>query len=155
MPDEAVTVRASATPGLRVLVVDDNRDAANALAMLLHSQGIPHRVTHDGPSALLVADGFRPGVVLLDIGMPGMDGYEVARQLRSHPDHADVLLIALTGWSYPQDHARSRAAGFDHHLRKPADIDQLMSLLASVEAARVSIRHPAGARPETAPSCWR
>jgi two-component system, sensor histidine kinase len=153
---EVVPVRESAAPGIRVLVVDDNRDAADALAMLLQSQGIPHRVTHDGPSALLVADSFRPGVVLLDIGMPGMDGYEVARQLRGHPDHAGVLLIALTGWSYPQDHARSRAAGFDHHLRKPADIDQLMRLLASVEPARVSRRQPvADSRPRTVPASWR
>ena len=153
---EVVPLRASAAPGLRVLVVDDNRDAANALAMLLQSHRIPHRVTHDGPSALLVADSFRPGVVLLDIGMPGMDGYEVARQLRSHPDHAGALLIALTGWSYPQDHARSRAAGFDHHLRKPADVDQLMTLLASVEPARVSRRQPVvDPGPKTAPASWR
>ena len=99
-----------------------------------------------------MADAFTPEVVLLDIGMPGMDGYEVARKLRSHPDHAQALLIALTGWSYEQDQARSRAAGFDHHLRKPADIDQLIGLLASIQPARRSRGLPsrATASPETA-----
>ena len=116
---------------IRVLVVDDNEDAANALGMLLAEHGLAHRIAHDGRSALALADAFSPDVVLLDIGMPGMDGYEVARRLRRHPAHADALLIALTGWSYPQDQARSSAAGFDHHMRKPADIDQLMGLLAS------------------------
>ena len=139
---DPASVQAKPIPaGTRVLVVDDNRDAANALALLLNAHGIPHRVTHDGPSALLVADSFLPDAVLLDIGMPGMDGYEVARQLRGHPDHADVLLIALTGWSYPQDHARSRAAGFDHHLRKPAEVDQLMALLAEDRPGHGPRRH--------------
>jgi signal transduction histidine kinase/ActR/RegA family two-component response regulator len=152
-PPDGVRATPAATrgTGVRVLVVDDNRDAANALAVLLQMHGIPHRVAHDGPSALLVADSFLPRVVLLDIGMPGMDGYEVARRLRSHREHADALLVALTGWSYPQDHARSRAAGFDHHLRKPADVDELMALLASVEPAPRP-QPGASARLETAPA---
>jgi signal transduction histidine kinase/CheY-like chemotaxis protein len=121
--------------GIHVLVVDDNKDAANALAIMLGAEGIQHRVVHDGAGALTVADAFLPDIVLLDIGMPGMDGYEVARRLRSSPDNANALLIALTGWSNEQDHVRSRAAGFDHHLRKPADVDTLMKLLASVAPA--------------------
>jgi len=129
--------RATAPTDIRVLVVDDNEDAANALAMALDAAGVAHRVVHDGPNALAMADMFSPDAVLLDIGMPGMDGYEVARRLRAHPDHARVLLVALTGWSHEQDHVHSQAAGFDHHLRKPAELDQLLRLLASVEA-----RHP-------------
>ncbi len=153
---QPVTASAGAKPvaceGVRVLIVDDNEDAADALAMVLEARGIEHRVVHDGPSAVAMADAFTPEVVLLDIGMPGMDGYEVARKLRSHPDHAQALLIALTGWSYEQDQARSRAAGFDHHLRKPADIDQLIGLLASIQPARRSRGLPsrATASPETA-----
>jgi signal transduction histidine kinase/CheY-like chemotaxis protein len=152
----ALPTNRDAVDGIRVLVVDDNEDAANALAMLLHSQRIPYRVAHDGPSALAVADSFSPGVVLLDIGMPGMDGYEVARRLRGDPEHAHALLVALTGWSYAQDHARSRAAGFDHHLRKPADIDQLMALLASAAPGHGGEPRPgAGSRRDPAPASWR
>jgi signal transduction histidine kinase/ActR/RegA family two-component response regulator len=139
----------AAAPGTRVLLVDDNEDAANSLAMLLDAEGIEHRVVHDGPSALVAADEFRPDVVLLDIGMPGMDGYEVARRLRAQPFHARARLVALTGWSYEQDQARSRAAGFDHHLRKPAQIDELMALLTSIDPPLrpPGHPHPAAARP--------
>ena len=115
------------------------------MAMLVGQLGGRCRVAHDGVRGIREAVAYRPDLVLLDIGMPGMDGYEVARRLRSHREHADALLVALTGWSYPQDHARSRAAGFDHHLRKPADVDELMALLASVEPApRPPARHRAG-----------
>jgi len=132
--DDTPQVRlASPVPArIRVLVVDDNEDAANMLGLVLDAGGIEHRVVHDGASALKTADTFLPDVVLLDIGMPGMDGYEVARRLRAHPDHARATLVALTGWGCEQDLAQSRAAGFDHHLRKPADIEQIMRLLASV-----------------------
>jgi signal transduction histidine kinase/CheY-like chemotaxis protein len=118
--------------GLRALVVDDNEDAANTLGMVLGALGVEHRIVHAGDAALSAASQFCPDVVLLDIGMPGMDGYEVARRLRAQARHADILLVALTGWSGAQDHARSRAAGFDHHLRKPADINELVRLLAEV-----------------------
>lgn len=113
----------------RVLVVDDNVDAATSLAMVLESIGLPHRVAHDGNSALREAAEFAPQVVLLDIGMPGMDGYEVARRLRDQPGTRDALLVAVTGWSQAQDRRRSRAAGFDHHFAKPVDIDALTALL--------------------------
>ena len=119
--------------GLRLLVVDDNQDAAETLSFLLTSLQVEHRTANDGASALEIAGRFRPQVVLLDIGMPGMDGYEVARRLREQPEHADVLLIALTGWGGEQDHERSRAAGFDHHLRKPADLDELLRLISTAE----------------------
>ncbi|MGN6111394.1 MAG: ATP-binding protein [Luteimonas sp.] len=138
-----------APAGLRVLVVDDNQDAARTLGLALDTRGVENRVVHDGASALAMADAFWPDAVLLDIGMPRMDGYEVARRLRADPGHADALLVALTGWSHPQDHVQSRAAGFDHHLRKPADVDQLLRLLASVQPRnlRAGAAAPAGISP--------
>ena len=115
----------------RVLVVDDNADAANSLARLLaRLYGQDVRVSNDGASALEAAGDFRPDVVLLDIGMPGMDGYEVARRLRSRPGFEQTLLAALTGWGQQSDRRRSAEAGFDRHLVKPVDTEQLESLLA-------------------------
>ena len=114
----------------RILVVDDNADAAVSLARLLarlHRQEV--QVAHDGPSALEIAERFQPEVVLLDIGMPGMNGYEVARHLRSRPHHPDLLLVALTGWGQDADRHQSREAGFDHHLVKPVDPGELTSLI--------------------------
>ena len=128
-------------PARRVLVVDDNRDAADMLAALLNELGATVRAVHAGDAALAALASFDPDVVLLDIGMPGMDGYEVARSIRAHPRHRDTVLIALTGWGQEQDLQRSRAAGFDHHLIKPPKIDQLRELLLA--APRVK-------RPETA-----
>ncbi|HEY6820509.1 MAG TPA: ATP-binding protein [Burkholderiales bacterium] len=121
---------ATASPTLaRVLVVDDNRDAANSLGALLRMLGAEVDVVHDGESALRAFGVQRPEVVLLDIGMPGMDGYEVARRLRERTDARDVLLVALTGWGQEKDRLNSKAAGFDHHLIKPADLGALRSLL--------------------------
>ena len=97
--------------------------------MLLEFLGASVMVVHDGPAALAALDVHRPSAVLLDIGMPGMDGYEVARRMRARPDGGALLLIALTGWGQAQDQALSRQAGFDHHLVKPADIEQLQALL--------------------------
>ena len=112
-----------------MLVVDDNVDAASSLAMVLETLSAEPSVAHDGPSALALIDSVQPHVVLLDIGMRGMDGYELARAIRSLPQHADVLLIAVSGWSQATDLLRSRDAGIDHHLAKPVDIAQLMGLL--------------------------
>jgi PAS domain S-box-containing protein len=123
---------AAALPQKRVLVVDDNRDAANSLAMLLEFLGADVAVAHSGREALERFVAYRPAVVLLDIGMPEMDGYEVARTIRSRDDGAPVTLIALTGWGQEEDRRRARAAGFDHHLVKPADIDALQALLATL-----------------------
>ena len=114
----------------RVLVVDDNEDIAASLARLL-KRIYRHevRVAHDGPSALRTADEFEPEIVLLDIGLPGMDGCEVARRLRDEPRFQAILLIALTGWGQESDRQRSEAAGIDHHLVKPVDPDALASLM--------------------------
>ncbi len=119
-----------APPRRRIMIVDDNQDAAETLARLLtrlYQQDV--RVAYDGASALDLAASFRPEVVLLDIGLPGMDGYEVARRLRSSPDLGPLTLAALTGWGQDHDRARSRAAGFDHHLVKPVEIDSVRQLL--------------------------
>jgi two-component system, sensor histidine kinase len=123
-------IAAHAFPKRRILVVDDNRDAAETLGALLEALGATVTVTHSGRAALDVVGQFDPDAVLLDIGMPEMDGYEVARQLRSMPGRSHTLLIALTGWGQDQDVRQSHAAGFDHHLVKPPDIEKLRELLA-------------------------
>ncbi|HKB35518.1 MAG TPA: ATP-binding protein, partial [Gemmataceae bacterium] len=115
---------------LRILIVDDNEDAASSLALMLRLQGHEVRVVHEGPAALETAGDFGPDVAVLDIGMPGMDGYELARRLRCLPRLAGVLLIALTGWGQEEFRRRSKEAGFDHHLVKPADPRTLRELLA-------------------------
>jgi signal transduction histidine kinase/ActR/RegA family two-component response regulator len=122
----------------RIMVVDDNAEAADSLAMLLEFLGADVRVARDGPSAVEAFATYDPAAVLLDIGMPGMDGYEVARQLRSRFADRRTLLVALTGWGQEEDRRRAREAGFDHHLIKPADLDTLQRLLASLGA------HPHG-----------
>jgi signal transduction histidine kinase/ActR/RegA family two-component response regulator len=141
----AATVPAHTSPAItstqkplttRVLIVDDNRDAADMLANLLGRLGSPVRAVHGGEAALLALDAFRPEAILLDIGMPDMDGYSVARSIRRHPQHRHTLLIALTGWGQEQDQVRARAAGFDHHLIKPPNMDRLRELL---EAARIRV----------------
>ncbi len=116
----------------RFLVVDDNRDAADSLSMVLKFLGADVLTVSDGPTALAAFSTFRPHVVMLDIGMPGMDGYEVARRARQSAEGADATLIALTGWGQDEDRRRSKDAGIDHHLVKPVNIDALEQLLASV-----------------------
>ena len=128
---EVVESTAGKVPPRRVLLVDDNVDAAETLGMLLSALGATISVAHSGRAALAVLDTFDPDTVLLDIGMPEMDGYEVARTIRSQPRHADVMLIALTGWGQQDDQRRSRAAGFDHHLVKPPNIEKLRELLGA------------------------
>jgi CheY-like chemotaxis protein len=118
-----------------MLVVDDNRDAAESLALLLHSEGYAVEVAHDGFAALELALSQRPRVVLLDIGLPGMDGYAVARALRQHPEMQQTHLLALTGYGTAEDRHRSRAAGFDLHLVKPVDFDMLQGVLAEFQNA--------------------
>jgi PAS domain S-box-containing protein len=120
----------------RILVVDDNRDAAESLGMLLELWGCTVRVAFDGPQALGLLESFRPDVVLLDIGMPEMDGYEVARKMRTKPLGRSVLLIALTGWGQEEDKRRARAAGFDEHLRKPVDPAALNALILAARPLR-------------------
>jgi CheY-like chemotaxis protein/anti-sigma regulatory factor (Ser/Thr protein kinase) len=117
-------------PGRRVLVVDDNRDAAESLAMLLGVGGHDVRTAHDGPTALAVAAASRPEVVFLDIGLPRMDGYEVARRLRQQVGLRQALIVAVTGYGREEDRRRAEEAGFDAHLVKPADPEELQKLLA-------------------------
>jgi signal transduction histidine kinase len=114
----------------RILVVDDNVDNAESLALLLQLSGHQVRTAHNGPGALAAASAFRPEVVLLDIGLPGMDGYEVARCLRTEAGGEKLLLVAQTGYGQEDDQRRSRQAGFDAHLVKPVDPDTLRALLA-------------------------
>jgi PAS domain S-box-containing protein len=117
----------------RVLVVDDNLDAGDSLGQILELLGADVRLARDGRDALDKFASYRPSVVLLDIGMPGMDGYEVAREIRvRHPGQA-ATLVALTGWGQDEDRKRARDAGFDHHMVKPAEIDALQRLLSSFE----------------------
>lgn len=122
----------------RVLVVDDNADAAISLAMLLETMGYQVASACDGAQALKLAGEFRPDAALLDIGLPDIDGYELARQLRAQSARPPVL-IALTGWGQEQDRERARLAGFDHHLVKPVDLDRLTRLLAAGAGAPGSL----------------
>jgi CheY-like chemotaxis protein len=118
------------SPLRRVLVVDDNRDAARSLATLLRIMGHDVRTAHNGQSALEAARASMPEIAILDIGLPGMDGHELARRMRDEPGGAAVLIIALTGWGQDVDRRRSAEAGFDHHLTKPADAEALRKLLS-------------------------
>jgi CheY-like chemotaxis protein len=118
-----------ATPRLRVLVVDDNVDAGEALAQFMQLSGHLVSLAHNGFDAIEAAARLRPQVAILDIGMPGMDGCEIARRLRTDLGLHSVLLIALTGLSFEQDHQRTRAAGFDHHLVKPVNLERLGHLI--------------------------
>ncbi|HUQ85914.1 MAG TPA: PAS domain S-box protein [Vicinamibacterales bacterium] len=122
-----------ATPARRkILVVDDNADAAESLAALLSISGHETRMAHDGPEALQQAERFHPDVVFLDIGMPTLDGHETAKLIRRQPWGRDMVLVALTGWGQNEDRRRSKDAGFNHHLVKPADPEVVEKLLASI-----------------------
>ncbi len=116
----------------RVLVVDDSRDSAESLCTLLKLLGATAEAVNDGSAALQALDFYRPQVVVCDIGMPGMDGYQVARRIREHPKNDEVTLIALTGWGQESDRRRSREAGFDYHLVKPVELAALQALLSAI-----------------------
>jgi PAS domain S-box-containing protein len=124
---------ATTASGLRLLVVDDSHDVAKSLAMLLRLRGHEVRVAHDGPTALEIAREFHPDVVFLDIGMPRMDGNEVARRVRESPGLENVVLAALTGWGQPEDRRRTAEAGFNHHLVKPPDPRALDRILQDAQ----------------------
>jgi CheY-like chemotaxis protein len=113
-----------------MIVADDNKDAADALAMLLELSGHEVRVAHGGRAALTLAQTFRPDVAILDIGMPDLSGYDVAAQLRREPWGGTIVLIALTGWGRDDDRQRAAAAGFDQHMTKPVDPEKLEAFLA-------------------------
>ena len=124
----------------RILVVDDNADAADSLGMLLEVRGDEVRIAYDGEEALDAEADFRPEVVLLDIGMPKISGYDVARRIRAARGNA-ILIVAITGWGQEDDRQRARDAGFNHHFTKPVDFDMLLELIdreSAPGAARAS-----------------
>jgi DNA-binding response OmpR family regulator len=131
-PDEPEAPKSS----LGILIVDDNRDSANSLAMLLRLQGNDTRTAYDGQQGVDVAGEFRPDVVVLDIGLPKLDGYEVCRRIREQPWGKHLVLIAVTGWGQEGDRRLSHEAGFDYHLVKPVDPQELMKLLAGVQQVK-------------------
>ena len=121
----------------RVLLVDDNRDAADTLAMVLRTHGAEVQTLYNAADVLATLTPQSQAVVIADLGMPGMDGYELARQIRADSTNAEVRLVALSGWGQEADRARAEAAGFDAHLIKPADIEALLTLLAAFHASNV------------------
>ena len=135
VPTAAPSQVVDSLPRQTVLVVDDNADAATTLSMLLKMLGSDVRVANDGPTALQILKTYRPKVVFLDIGMPGMDGYEVARRIRQLPGGQNLMLVALTGWGQSEDRRLSSESGFDRHLLKPADIAALKETFAGLAAS--------------------
>jgi len=120
----------------RILVVDDNRDAATTLALLLSLEGHDTTVAYDGLEARDKARAWRPDVMILDLGLPGINGYDVCRAVRQDPAGADVLMVALTGWGQDTDQQRSAEAGFDVHLVKPVEHEHLRDILLAGTAGR-------------------
>jgi CheY-like chemotaxis protein len=132
----AASAREAAGPvaACRVLVADDLRDSADSLALLIELMGHAVEIAYDGEAALRTAERFRPDIVLLDLGMPKLDGFEVSRRIRATPWGASMRLVAQSGWGQDEDRRRSAEAGFDHHLVKPIDpaaLEALMQTLAS------------------------
>ena len=131
-PPEAAASEPAALSACRILVVDDNHDSAQSLAMYLELTGNKTRIAHDGAAAVEAATSFRPDVVMLDIGLPKLNGYQVARKLRDQPWGKSMVLVALTGWGQEADQTKSREAGFNAHLVKPVDLAVLTKLLAEM-----------------------
>jgi signal transduction histidine kinase/ActR/RegA family two-component response regulator len=129
---EATALKSS----LRILVVDDNRDGADSLAMMLKIMGNDTRTAYDGEEAFMAAVEFRPDVMLLDIGLPKLNGYEVCRRIREHPGGKEIVIIAQTGWGQDEDRQRTHDAGFDYHMVKPVEPKSLMKRLAELQAAK-------------------
>ncbi len=137
-PAPAAPAQANGTAGTRrILIADDNRDAATSLATMLQLLGNETRVAYDGLEAVQEAEAFRPDVILLDIGMPKLSGYDAARRIRQQPWGTGPLVVAITGWGQEEDKRQARAAGFDHHLTKPVDPAALAGLLAGPSPRRV------------------
>jgi CheY-like chemotaxis protein len=128
------SVSTLATPR-RILIVDDNQDSASSLALLLSITGNETRTAHDGVEAVDVAARFKPDIVLLDIGLPKMNGYDACRAIRQQPGGQDMLLVAVTGWGQEDDRRRSQLAGFDVHLVKPVEYAEIEALLSSPKGA--------------------
>jgi CheY-like chemotaxis protein len=126
---------------MRVLVVDDNVDGARTMSLLLRRLWEQEVETaFDGPTALAAVERFQPAVVLLDIGLPGMDGYEVARRIKASPHRDSTILVAMTGWGQEEDRRKSRESGFLSHLVKPVDLEKLRVLLKEIDAASAARR---------------
>lgn len=117
-------------PNRRVLVIEDNHDAAESMRFLLEHRGYAVRVCGTGPEGLRSAHEWHPEIVLCDIGLPGLSGYEIASELRHDPDTADTVLIAITGYGTAADQERARTAGFNHFYTKPANLDSLFGVMA-------------------------
>lgn len=124
-----------AKQGFRILVVDDNHDSALSLAMILSIMGHDTRTAHDGESALATAESFLPEVVLLDIGLPKLNGYEVAQRIREQPWGASMFLIAVTGWGQEEDRQRSADVGLNVHMVKPVEAAALEKILAELASS--------------------
>jgi len=118
---------------LRMLVVDDNEATTKTFGWMLEALGHDVRLANDGPSAIAIAQSYVPHVIILDISLPGMSGYEVCQKLRAEPVLENSVLVAQTGWSQPEYRERSRMAGFHHHLVKPVTLDRMQALIASLD----------------------
>jgi len=127
-PEEGSVQGRGGQQGKRILVVDDNVDAAESAAEILRLLGNEVSVVHDGLAAVSAVEASRPDIVLLDIGLPGIDGYEVARRVRRSVHGKDVMLVALTGWGQDQDRQRASDSGFDQHWVKPVGLDKLQEI---------------------------
>lgn len=125
---------------MRIMVIDDNMDAADSFSMLLQIIGHETRVEHSGTAALAAVEQWTPDVVFLDIGLPGMNGYEVLSRLRERPALSGTAVVAITGWGSPEDRRRAEAAGFAAHLTKPADMADVERLLATLAAGHEAAR---------------
>jgi CheY-like chemotaxis protein len=123
-------------PKRRILVVDDNQDAADSMARVFRLRGSDVRKAYDGNEAVQQAEAFRPEIILMDMGMPSLDGYEATRRIRNQPWGRDVIIVALTGWGQEVDRRRSKEAGCDGHLVKPVDLADLETLLRILAAKR-------------------
>jgi CheY-like chemotaxis protein len=135
MADFTPTVTQTPERRFKILVVDDNHDSALSLAMMLSIMGHDTRTAHDGESAVTTAEMFQPNVVLLDIGLPKLNGYEVAQRIREQPWGESMYLIAVTGWGQDEDRQRSSEVGLNLHMVKPVEPSALEKLLASLPAA--------------------
>ncbi len=155
-PDPSLSAQASAAhstgqkdhskPGYtprRILIVDDNQDASDILVLMLSRLGHIARAEYDGRAAIKTAAEFHPEVILLDIGLPGLNGYEVARYLRAQPDGHRVVLIAATGWGQDEDKKRAHDAGFNFHMTKPLEPEALRKLLAELPTTTGNTKAPA------------
>lgn len=123
-------------PGRRILVVDDNRDTAHSLALLMRMSGENTQTAYDGAQAVELAASFRPDVILLDIGLPRMSGYQACRAIRQQPWGREIVIVAVTAWGQESDRLESKAAGFDEHMVKPVVYETLTEVLAGLWASR-------------------